>query len=196
MQKRKDLLSDENAAVAMIIMGVLILVLSIIIIPVFYRMASAVDTTNLDDDLRTMLTATDSITDQETSFDHTTDSYVELTYTPQSGSSSITNVSIYNDSTSVWVAVVSANYTYNSNASVTFNATVQDANTTILQVIYNANSLQSSYTPSLNATNDIISIGNSVMSLNPLAALVAVAGGIIGILLAVLSPKMFASAGI
>jgi len=103
-QKLKDFKADENAAVGMIIMGALILVLSIIIVPVFYRIAASTDTTSIDADL--------------------------------------------------------------------------------------------TGTPSANATADVISIGNSVMSLNPLAALVAVAGGIIGILLSVLSPKIFAGAGI
>jgi len=112
-QKYKEFKSDENAAVGMIIMGALILVLSIIIIPVFYRIASSTDTATIDVDLATAL----------------------------------------------------------------------GENTTLS-------------THSANATDDIISIGNSVMSLNPLAALVAVAGGIIGILLSVLSPKMFAGAGI
>jgi len=115
-QKYKDFKSDENAAIGMIIMGALILVLSIIIIPVFYRIASSTDTTSIDSDFQT----------------------------------SLGDISGY------------------SNVS----------------------------TPAANATDDIISIGNSVMSLNPLAALVAVAGGIIGILLSVLSPKIFAGAGI
>jgi len=112
-QRLKEFKSDENAAVGMIIMGALILVLSIIIIPVFYRIASSTDTTSIDADLQ--------------------------------------------------------------------SDTINFSNTS---------------TPSANATDDILSIGNSVMSLNPLAALVAVAGGIIGILLSVLSPKMFAGAGI
>lgn len=103
-QKFRDFKADDKGAVGMIIMGALILVLSVIIIPVFYRIASSTDTTSIDADL--------------------------------------------------------------------------------------------TGTPSANATTDVLDIGNSVMSLNPLAALVAVAGGIIGILLSVLSPKIFAGAGI
>jgi len=103
-KKFKEFKADDTAAVGMIIMGALILVLSIIIIPVFYRIAASTDTTSIDAGL--------------------------------------------------------------------------------------------TGTPSANATNAVITVGNSVMQLNPLAALVAVAGGIIGILLAVLSPKLFAGAGI
>ena len=103
-QKFRSLKADESGAVGMIITGALILVLSVIIIPVFYRIASSTDASAIDDDLNG--------------------------------------------------------------------------------------------TPASNATDDVLSIGNSVMSLNPLAALVAVAGGIIGILLAVLSPKQFSGAGL
>ena len=111
-QKLKEFKADDNAAIGMIITGALILILSIIIVPVFFRTAASTDAAAVDNDLRAAMGET----------------------TP--------------------------------------------------------------YRPAANATNTIIDIGSSVMNLNPLAALVAVAGGIIGILLAVLSPKMFAGAGL
>ena len=111
-QKLKEFTSDDNAAIGMIITGALILILSIIIVPVFFRTAASTDVDSVDDALRTSMNET------------------------------------------------------------------------------------AGYKPSANATSTIIDIGSSVMNLNPLAALVAVAGGIIGILLAVLSPRMFAGAGL
>ena len=111
-QKFKEFKADDNAAIGMIITGALILILSIIIVPVFFRTAASTDVDSVDDTLRTAM-----------------------------GESA-------------------------------------------------------AYKPSANATETIIDIGSSVMNLNPLAALVAVAGGIIGILLAVLSPRMFAGAGL
>ncbi len=112
-QKLKNLKADENAAIGMIITGALILILSIIIVPVFFRTAASTDADAVDRSLAKSM---------------------------------------------------------GENASL--------------------------YTPAANATATIIDIGSSVMNLNPLAALVAVAGGIIGILLAVLSPRMFAGAGL
>lgn len=114
--KFKCLKTDDKGAVGMIIMGALILVLSVIIIPVFYRIAGSQNLDSLDDDIATAKGETG------------------------------------------WPATNSTDAT--------------------------------------NATDDVLEIGGSVMSLNPLAALVAVAGGIIGILLAVLGPKTFSGAGL
>jgi len=118
---KKTFRKDDNAAVGMIVMGALILVLSVIVIPVFYNIASSVSPGDMDADVS------------------------HQAYPPGPGP-------IFN--------------AYNNSTLVT------------------------------NATTAVITVGNSVMQLNPLAALVAVAGGIIGILLAVLSPKLFAGAGI
>ena len=115
-QKIREFKADDYAAVGMIIMGALILVLSVIIIPVFYRIAASTDTTNIDSDIATA------------------------------------------KGLGTWPAT--------------------------------------NCTDATNATDDVLDIGGSVMSLNPLAALVAVAGGIIGILLATLGPKTFTGAGL
>ncbi len=128
-QKLKDFKADDNAAIGMIITGALILMLSIIIVPVFFRTAASTDSDSIDTTLKT---------------------------------------NVYGMS-------------YGDNSTDAGNASWAAWNDTA---------------PAGNATATIIDIGSSVLNLNPLAALVAVAGGIIGILLAVLSPKMFAGAGL
>ena len=50
-QKLRGFKADDKAAVGMIVMGALILVLSVIIIPVFYRIAASTDTSTLDTDI-------------------------------------------------------------------------------------------------------------------------------------------------
>ena len=128
-QKLKEFTSDDNAAIGMIITGALILILSIIIVPVFFRTAASTNSDSIDTALKTKVYG----------------------MTHGDGSSAAGNAS--------WAA---------------WNDTK----------------------PAGNATGTIVDIGSSVLNLNPLAALVAVAGGIIGILLAVLSPRMFAGAGL
>ena len=138
-QKYKEFQVDENAAIGMIITGALILILSIIIVPVFFRVAASTNSDSIDTALRTNV------------------------YGMSSGGTGDNSSDAANAS---WAA---------SNASwAAWNNT----------------------NPAGNATGTIIDIGSSVLNLNPLAALVAVAGGIIGILLAVLSPRMFAGAGL